>query len=321
MAKPRRGNGDEPMIGSRSDQRRRQGARAVSAHSLPASGDFLIRERCEVIVEEVLTVDVEGVDRYSLMWTPTQSMLEPVGYTESDGLLAPSGAPEPLALAAGFCLTEGLIGGIEDVRSIAMCPANPRTVRVELVDPSRGVIRRRNGMVTSSCGLCGGSKLLENGLLGLMPVADALSVDGELLGGMVSAMRERQVIFPRTGGAHAAAVFDSGGTVLAAAEDLGRHNTLDKVIGDCLLRRQSMAACGVVLSSRVSFEMIVKAARAGLELVAAVSAPTSLAIEVAERYGITLCGFVRNDRATIYTHEKRVRDRPRALAQHLAGAG
>jgi len=309
------------MIRSRSDLRRRQGARTVPAHRLDASGDFPRRERCEVIVEEVLTVDVEGVDRYSLMWTPTQSVLEPVGYTESDGLLAPSGESEPLALAAGFCFTEGLIGAIEDVRSIAMCPGSSRTVRVQLLDASRAIMRRRHGMVTSSCGLCGGRELIENGVLGLNPVQDALRIDGELLANAISAMRERQVIFQRTGGAHAAAVFDSAGTVLAAAEDLGRHNAMDKVIGSCLLRRQSMAACGVVLSSRLSFEMIVKAARAGLELVAAVSAPTSLAIEIADRYGITLCGFVRDDQATLYTHERRVRDKPRALAHHLASAG
>ena len=301
--------------------RRRKGARAVSAHRLDASGDFLTRERCEVIVEEVLTVDIEAVDSYSLMWTPTQSVLEPVGYTGSDGLLAPSGEPEALALAAGFCLTEGLIGAIGDVRSIAMCPGSPKTVRVQLVDPSRAIMRRRHGMVTSSCGLCGGGELIENGVLGLTPVADALRVNGELLRNMVSAMQQRQLVFQRTGGAHAAAVFDSDGTVLAAAEDLGRHNALDKVIGACLLRRQSMAACGVVLSSRLSFEMIVKAARAELELVAAVSAPTSLAIEIAERYGITLCGFVRDDRATIYTHDRRVRDKPRSVTPRMAKAG
>lgn len=303
------------------DRRRRQGVRTVSAHRLSATSESLIRERCEVIVEDVLTVDIEGVGTYSLMWTPTESMLEPVGYTGSDGVLASSGEPEALALAAGFCFTEGLIGGIEDLRSIAMCPGSHGTVRVQLVDPSRAVMRRRSGMVTSSCGLCGGTELVKNGVLGLKPVPDALRLNGELLGDLMTAMRKRQAVFQQTGGAHAAAVFTSDGTVLATAEDLGRHNALDKVIGTCLLRRQSIEACGMLLSSRLSFEMIVKAVRAGLELVAAVSAPTSLAIEIAERFGITLCGFVREERATIYTHDRRVRDEPLGLARPLVRAG
>ena len=192
---------------------------------------------------------------------------------------------------------------------------------MQLVNPSRALMHRRHGMVTSSCGLCGGRELVENGVLGLKPVPDALRFNGELLGNVISAMRKRQIIFQKTGGAHAAAVFASDGTVLAAAEDLGRHNALDKVIGICLLRRQSMEACGVLLSSRLSFEMIVKAVRARLELVAAVSAPTSLAIDIAEQYGITLCGFVRDGRATIYTHDRRVRDKAPALARHLARTG
>ena len=303
------------------DRRRRQGVRTVSAHRLSTTSESLIRERCEVIVEDVLSVDIEGVGTYSLMWTPTESMIEPAGYTGSDGVLAPSGEPEALALAAGFCFTEGLIAGIEDLRSIAMCPGSRGTVRVQLVDPSRAVIRRRSGMVTSSCGLCGGRELVENGVLGLAPVPDALRLNGELLGDLMTAMRKRQAVFQQTGGAHAAAVFASDGTVLATAEDLGRHNALDKVIGTCLLRRQSIEACGVLLSSRLSFEMIVKAVRAGLELVAAVSAPTSLAIEIAERYGITLCGFVRDERATIYTHDRRVRDEALAFARPVARAG
>jgi FdhD protein len=119
----------------------------------------------------------------------------------------------------------------------------------------------------------------------------------------MTAMRGRQALYEQTGGTHAAAVF---GPDVAIAEDLGRHNALDKVIGRCLLQRQDLASCGVLLTSRLSFEMIVKAARAKFQLVCAVSAPTSLAIEIANRCGITLCGFVRENRATIFTHPNRV---------------
>jgi len=119
-------------------------------------------------------------------------------------------------------------------------------------------------------------------------------------------MRQGQQIFEQTGGSHAAAIFDQSGQVLAVAEDLGRHNALDKAIGMVLLHRGSVVGCGVVLSSRLSLEMVLKAVRTGLQMLLAVSAPTSLAIEVADKFGVTLCGFVRGRRATVYTHPQRV---------------
>ncbi len=123
-------------------------------------------------------------------------------------------------------------------------------------------------------------------------------------------MGEGQTIFRETGGSHAAAIFDASGTVLAVAEDLGRHNALDKAIGTVLLDRGDLSACGVVLSSRLSLEMVLKAVRAELEIMLAVSAPTSLAIEVAEKFGVTLCCFVRGTRATVYTHSQRIVNKP-----------
>jgi FdhD protein len=119
-------------------------------------------------------------------------------------------------------------------------------------------------------------------------------------------MRGRQAIFARTGGTHAAALFNAKGTLLALAEDLGRHNALDKVIGHCLLHNLPSAGCCVLLSGRVSLEMVTKSARAGIELVAAVSAPSSMAINAARLVGITLCGFVRGDRLTAFSHPGRL---------------
>ena len=119
-------------------------------------------------------------------------------------------------------------------------------------------------------------------------------------------MRAGQKIFEQTGGSHAAAIFNSTGEIVAVAEDLGRHNALDKAIGSVLLERGSVQGCGVVLSSRLSLEMVLKAVRAGLEVMLAVSAPTSLAIDVAQQFGVTLCGFVRAERATVYTHPDRI---------------
>jgi FdhD protein len=119
-------------------------------------------------------------------------------------------------------------------------------------------------------------------------------------------MRSGQVLFDRTGATHAAAIFSHRGDLLAIAEDIGRHNALDKAIGKCLLGNIDTSGCAVCLSGRVSFELAAKSARAGIELIAAVSAPSSLAVRVAEACNITLCGFVRGEKATIYTHPRRI---------------
>ena len=153
---------------------------------------------------------------------------------------------------------------------------------------------------------------MENVAAGLKKVSHKLALNSDQFGQVLSAMRELQTVFGMTGGAHAAAVFDRHARIVALAEDLGRHNALDKVIGKCLLNSIDLTACGVLLSSRLSLEMITKAARAGFEVVAAVSAPTSLAIEIGKRFGITLCGFVRGGRATIFSHPERIAEMPAA---------
>jgi FdhD protein len=299
-------NADDAGIKPLVDADHRPGIRAVSAYRIAGSGQPPRREECLVVEEDVLSIDVEDIGAYSLMWTPTEVMGDAVGYTSFDGVLAQSENPEALALAAGFCFTEGLIAGMQDVRSIAMCAELPGVVRVQLLDPSRVTPRRRNVVVASSCGVCGGREMIESSAADLPAVPKTLQLRGDQLGLLMETMRERQAVYQNTGGAHAAAVFSPGGEILAAAEDLGRHNALDKVIGICLLKNVKTDGCGVLLSSRLSFEMVVKAARAKFELIAAVSAPTSIAIEVANRCGITLCGFVRGESATIYTHPERV---------------
>jgi len=280
------------------------GIRAVSARRFDASSRK--DDACWVVEEETLTIDVEGIGAYTLMWTPTELVAVPCGFTPGDGVLAEGGVPEILALAAGFAFTEGLFDRIEDIRSLAACPDNPGVVRLALVDPQRAQVRRRNVVVGSSCGICGGRERVEDVVRDIPPVGDRLRLDPARLDAIMTAMRQRQAVWLATGGTHAAAIFDGDGRVLDIAEDLGRHNALDKAIGRCLLAGLSLAGCGTALTSRVTLEMASKAARAGLELVAAVSAASSLAIEVTERFGITLCGFVRNGRATAFTHGRRL---------------
>ena len=171
----------------------------------------------------------------------------------------------------------------------------------------------RTLIVSTSCGICG-SRDIEERLTG-PPVGDQLRVTGSQLIALGQAMRQEQDLFARTGAAHAAAVFDADSRIIAFAEDIGRHSALDKAIGKCLLAKQPTAGCGVMLSGRVSYELVCKAAAAGLEVIAAVSAPFSLAIEAATRRKITLCCFVREDRATIYTHPHRIASAEQELAR------
>lgn len=284
----------------------RGGMRRITAYAIGSTTAAARPTADWVIEEQALTIAVEEVGRYTLMWTPTESPHGAVGFTRGDGILADSACPEILALTAGFVFTEGLVDALSDIAHMAVCPDNPALVRVQLASPERSRVRRTQGVVTSSCGICGEGGEPEHGLQPTEIASDTLRLKADGFERLMTALQIRQLVFESTGGAHAAAVFDSRGEIVAAAEDLGRHNALDKVIGRCLLLGQPLSGCGVLLSSRLSMELVRKAARAGIELMAAISAPTSYAIELADRYGITLCGFVRGTRANVYTHPRRI---------------
>ena len=240
-----------------------------------------VRDPCDVVVEQLLTIMVEGVGNFAVMCTPC----------------------DVEALAVGFVFSEGLISSIDDVVDCSHRP-DQQTIGLRLEDPGQGGAVR-NLIVTSSCGLCG-SRNVDRLLAGETTCADTLRISPMVLRAVGREMHECQHLFSRTGGTHAAGIFNAAGKLLAVAEDLGRHNALDKAIGKCLLRRQPPTGCGAMLSGRVSLELVAKAVRAGLEIMAAVSAPSSLAIDAAERCNITLCGFVRGERATVYTHPRRI---------------
>ena len=243
------------------------------------------KEVCHVVVEVHVTVDVEQVGSYVLMCTPCDLK----------------------ALAVGFLYSEGIITTIDDINLLSSCDDDPSIIRIRLANPpDEPELLGRNLIVASSCGMCG-SRGIEEIMSGLKPVGNSLRAPASMLTALAEKMLGMQRVFDQTGGAHAAGIFSAGGEIIAFAEDIGRHNALDKAIGKCLLREQPTRGCGAVLSGRASFELATKAANAGIEIIAAVSAPSSLAVEIAGRCNITLCGFVREDRATVYTNPERIR--------------
>lgn len=281
------------------------GMRCVPSHRFPANGEAAVAEDCWVVEERALFIDVADVGLYTLMCTRTDARAA-AGFLPGDGVLGEAAVPEALALCCGFLLTESMIDTMADIASLAICNESPDVVRVRLADPTRVRSNRRGGFVASSCGVCGGVDHAGGIQDGLALVGDTLRIDAARSTPLMEEMQRLQTVFNSTGGTHAAALFSPEGVLIASAEDLGRHNALDKVIGQCLLRSVPTAGCGAMLSGRVSLEMIVKAARAGIELVAAVSAPSSLAIDAANQLGITLCGFVRQGRLTAFSHPQRL---------------
>ena len=259
-----------------------QAVRSVEALCFRAAQADGRVETSDVVAESALTITVTDVGSYTLMCTPADLK----------------------ALAVGFAFSEGMISTVGDINLLALCEDQPDAIRMEIRSPQLATAER-NLVVTSSCGMCGRRDIAE--LLSAWPrCGDALRVPPTLLNDMVAKMHARQTMFATTGGTHAAAIFATSGDIIGFGEDIGRHNGLDKAIGQCVLMGLPMTGCGVALSGRVSFELVAKSVRAGLELLTAVSAPTSLAIDAAERAGITLCAFVRDDRATVYTHPHRI---------------
>jgi FdhD protein len=212
-------------------------------------------------------------------------------------------------LAAGFLLTEGLIGPA-DVRGVRYCdvPRAEQHYNVVTVAAGRPLpdLTARAFYTTSSCGVCGKASL-EALDVQCAPVAPGPEVDPSVLTALPEELRRVQRVFDRTGGLHAAALFDAGGKLLTSREDVGRHNAVDKVVGAELMAGNLPLADRILLvSGRASFEIVQKAAVAGIPIVCAVSAPSSLAVDAARRFGITLAGFLRGRRFNVYSHAERI---------------
>ncbi len=218
-------------------------------------------------------------------------------------------------LANGFLLTEGLVTAPEQVRSIQTCSWK-ESGEFNVVDvvlsadapPFDPASNGRNFYTTSSCGLCGKASIEAIRTRARFDVgADPLRVSAALLASLPDRLRDAQRVFERTGGLHAAGLFDAEGALLCLREDVGRHNAVDKVIGWAAIeRRIPLRSHLLVVSGRASFELTQKALMAGIPLLAAVSAPSSLAVELAEEAGMTVAGFVRGGAMNVYCGAERV---------------
>ncbi len=218
-----------------------------------------------------------------------------------------------LELAAGFLLTEGLIQSRDQIAALRNAAADGKRrsknrVQVELSGAKFDRKRfRRNFFAASSCGICGKASIDAVRVRGIQPPNPKLRLDPGVLCGLPGKLRTAQPIFGRTGGLHAAAVFDTRGELIVLREDVGRHNAVDKVVGWALLeRRLPLAECVLMVSGRGGFEIIQKALVAGLPVVASVSAPSGLAVQLARELGLTLVGFLRERRFVVYAGEERL---------------
>lgn len=250
-----------------------------------------------VAVEAALAVRVDGRTLAVLMRTPGDDR----------------------ALVAGFLLSERLLRSADDLATIEHCtdttlPAddvrrNTVLVTLDVSASSRAaaaLAARRDVMASASCGVCGRATL-ESLRADLAPLTSNLRVPASVLCALPEQLRSRQAVFASTGGLHAAGLFSEDGRLLRIAEDVGRHNAVDKVIGASLLCDElPLSRCVLLVSGRTSFELVQKGWCAGIPIVAAVSAPSSLAIALATEAGITLAGFVRDGGLNIYVGAARL---------------
>lgn len=222
-------------------------------------------------------------------------------------------------LAAGFLLSEGIIEGAGDAGAIEICrhPDHPdvhNVVNVFLMGVARErldstLAERRNVVANSSCGICG-RVTIESLETRARPLSATCRISAQAVAGLPDSLRETQAVFDKTGGLHGAALFTPDGALVTHAEDVGRHNAVDKCIGSMLLEeRLPLTGLGLIVSGRVSFEIVQKAWLAGVEIICAVSAPSSLAVELAERAGITLIGFARDLGFNVYSYPRRIQQK------------
>ncbi len=251
------------------------------------------RERVETLaVEEPLELRIAGEPLSVTMRTPG----------------------DDVELAHGLLLAEGVIARRADVRSAHRCGTGSAGSAGNALDLTLapGVVvpptATRRFVTTSACGICGAEAIADVRDRSLIDRhGPSLQVERAVLLSLPDRLREKQRVFARTGGLHAAGLFTASGEPVCVREDVGRHNAVDKVVGWCVIAdRLPASALVLTVSGRASFELVQKAAAAGIPIMVAVSAPSSLAVDLADELGLTLLGFARNGSANVYTHPERV---------------
>src|ERR671918_822425 len=217
-------------------------------------------------------------------------------------------------LAAGFLYGEGIVSSPEDIKKISYCVDVDAEQQYNIVNVELRAGRKydprpleRHFYTTSACGVCGKASLEQLELRGCPVIAPGPEVAAEVIYSLPKKLREAQGLFEATGGLHAAALFDAEGNLVALREDVGRHNATDKLVGWALLEgRLPLSGHIVMVSGRSSFEILQKCLTAGVPFVCAISAPSSLAVDVAREFGMTLVGFLRERRFNVYAGHERV---------------
>lgn len=256
--------------------------KSVAITKLTDSGRLVTHVDDKVIVEQPITIIIKDFGSFTILCTPDNIQ----------------------ALAVGFAFTEGMITTIDDIISISELGSELNTIILDIKHKPQSK-KRRNLIISSACGLCEArniDKLLEN----IPALAKNIFLNFSHIENIVNQLLEQQILYQTTGATHAAGFFNQNGDLVTLAEDIGRHNALDKIIGQGLLKQMPVPSYGIIISSRISFELVAKTALAGLEIIIAVSAPSSLAIKAAKKWGITLLGFTRPGRTNIYTHPERI---------------
>jgi FdhD protein len=267
-------------------------------------GDVEVERADALAVEEPLAIRVRGREGQAVSFVTT---MRTPGQDEE--------------LAAGLLFAEGVLRGREDLLALER-PADPRVaaelrgnVLIATLSPEalgRSQELTRGTVMGSACGVCGKTSIENVMPDGAAPLEAKLRVSPEVLYALPERLRERQSVFAQTGGLHAAALFTAEGELVAVREDIGRHNATDKLVGSRWLEAALPLSDSIlVVSGRAGFEIAQKAFAAGIPLLASVSAPSSLAVELAESAGVTLVGFLRGRRFNVYAHPARVLKPPR----------
>jgi FdhD protein len=265
---------------------------SIRARVVTLDGDTEVRRRDTLVTEEPLEVRLSAGGRSQ---TVAVTMRTP---------------GHDFELATGFLHAEGLLPGVPHQVSYCADVERPdqkfNVVTVEVDGPPL-TAPVRSGIVSSACGVCGSTSLEALRERGLSRVADGPTVPVDVLYGLPDALRQAQGVFDTTGGLHGAGLFTPAGELIAAREDVGRHNAVDKLVGWALLAdRLPLAETVLMVSGRCGYEIVQKAVAAGIPVVASVSAPSSLAVAVAEDFGVTLAGFLRNRRCNVYAGRERL---------------